>query len=154
MAACGPQDSIKRISNTLGVDLSKGNVVQDINSHGGFLGDGITFKEITFTDNGQVITDKIKSNDGWCELPLTENLRKAVYGRVQKPYVLGQLVSNDEGEPLFPLIENGYYFFYDRNSESKDSKDDTDLYNRNSYNFTIAIYDTDRHILYYFELDT
>ena len=51
-------------------------------------------------------------------------------------------------------LENGYYFFEDRHSESKDSADDSEMFYRNSYNFSIAVYDTDNHIFYYFELDT
>ena len=42
----------------------------------------------------------------------------------------------------------------DRSSESTDNTDDSMLLSRYSFNFTIAIYDTDTDILYYFEYDT
>lgn len=51
--------------------------------------------------------------------------------------------SGKDGKTFFPMVYNGYHFFIDRHSESKDVKDDTDLLNRNSLNFAIAIYDTD-----------
>lgn len=34
------------------------------------------------------------------------------------------------------------------------TKKDVDLFERSSFNFTLAIYDTDTNTLYYFELDT
>ncbi len=53
-------------------------------------------------------------------------------------------------------IGGSIYFPYysDRHSESRNEKDDAELFNRMSFNFTIAIYDTDNHVLYYYELDT
>ena len=53
-----------------------------------------------------------------------------------------------------PAIYNGYYMFEDRHSESKDSRDDSELFDRYSYNFSIAIYDCDTDKMYYFEFDT
>ena len=44
--------------------------------------------------------------------------------------------------------------FEDRHLESNDSRDDTELLDRHSYNFSIAIYDCDTNIMYYFEFDT
>ena len=57
-------------------------------------------------------------------------------------------------EAYMPAIDNGYYMFKDRHSESKDSRDDSELFDRNSYNFSIAIYDCDTDKMYYFEFDT
>ena len=150
----GSKDSTKNISKTLGVSLSKGRVVQEIDSHGGFHGDGMSFKVITFRDQDSDLVKQIRGNEWWCELPFTENLSAVVYGEVKNNYIRGSLVTNEDGEQVFPAVENGYYFFYDRHTDSKDRKDDTDLLNRYSYNFTIAIYDSDHQVLYYYELDT
>ena len=57
-------------------------------------------------------------------------------------------------EAHMPSIDNGYYMFEDRHSESKDSRDDSELFDRYSFNFSIAIYDCDTDKLYYFEFDT
>ena len=51
-------------------------------------------------------------------------------------------------------IKNGYYYFLDRHSESKDRYDSSDLNNRFSWNFTLALLDVDKNIIYYYELDT
>ena len=57
-------------------------------------------------------------------------------------------------EAHIPKIKNGYFMFEDRHYKSKDSKDDTELFDRYSFNFSIAIYDCDTDIMYYFEYDT
>ena len=46
------------------------------------------------------------------------------------------------------------YYFLDRHSESKDRYDSSDLNNRFSWNFTLALLDVDKNIIYYYELDT
>lgn len=53
-----------------------------------------------------------------------------------------------------PKIENGYWYFVDRNSENGDSASDSEIFNRNSFNITVALYDLDENILYYLEFDT
>jgi len=59
-----------------------------------------------------------------------------------------------DGTPAIPEVDNGYYYFRDRHYQSTDPTDDSGVLGRASYNFTIAIYDTDSKILYYMELDT
>ena len=143
------------IAHTLGVDLSSATILQNIDSHGGFFGEGDTYVEMEFADNeGKVFVEKLENNGLWSKLPLTENLNIAVYGEKDESEWVGSLAVNDNGEAYFPLVDNGYYFFLDRHSESTDSRDDTDLLNRDSYNFIIAIYDTDNHRLHYYKLDT
>lgn len=53
-----------------------------------------------------------------------------------------------------PEINNGYYYFLDRHLEAKNKHDDTDLNNRYSRNFSLAIYDADNKIIYFYEMDT
>ena len=53
-----------------------------------------------------------------------------------------------------PEIEEGYYYFIDRFSETKDKYSDEDLLNRYSFNFTIVLFDNKTNILYYYEFDT
>lgn len=153
--ACSSSNSEKNISQTLGVDVSSAAVLQSMDSHGGLHGDGSTYREMKFANGeGQTFTKELENNTAWGKLPLTDNLNIAVYGKESTSESIGPFVTNDNGEAYFPLVDNGYYFFLDRQSESKDVKDDTNLLNRNSFNFTIAIYDTDNQILYYYELDT
>ena len=44
--------------------------------------------------------------------------------------------------------------FEDRHSEANDAYDDSGLFSRASYNFSLAVYDRDTNRLYYFEFDT
>lgn len=66
----------------------------------------------------------------------------------------GPYIHDSDYNPVVPKIENGYYCFVDRHSQSKDKKDDSPLLNRYSINCSLAIYDTDTNLLYYLELDT
>lgn len=135
------------VSKYLGIDCSRGIANEYIETHGGFLGDGDTFIEIQFPNGSfeQVISEC----EEWRELPLTENLKIIIYGisneeRIWEPRVAGEI----------PEIRNGYYYFEDRHSESSDKYDDSEIFDRYSYNYTIAVYDADTMTLYYCEEDT
>lgn len=140
------------ISKAIGVDVSAGEVISKSDSHGGFHGDGSTVIEIPLNDTS--ISDQIKDNEDWNALPLTENLTALVYGVQTEGSSVGPMIHSGDGEPVIPEVENGYYYFQDRHSQSTDPKDDSGVLGRASYNFTIAIYDEDRQTLYYMELDT
>lgn len=49
-----------------------------------------------------------------------------------------------------PKVENGGYYFIDRQQDTERAG----LLYRRSYNFSLAIYDSDENILYYCEIDT
>lgn len=129
--------------------MSEGTVLMDEDTHGGFHGDGQTLVEILF-DDPEALAARLAENGDWQALPLTENLQTAVYGSA----TVGSLVWGWGEKDELPAIENGYYYFYDRHSESKDPKSDRELFSRYSYNFTIALYDADSGHLYYYKLDT
>lgn len=52
------------------------------------------------------------------------------------------------------MIEEGYCFFYGRHEQAKDPYDDTDLYDRASFNFTFAVYDLKENKLYVCKFNT
>ena len=135
-------------------DLSSGTISKSEESHGGFHNDGKTFIEITFSDNNETLEEEIKTNSNWTEMPLSENLHTLVYGKTSDTESVGPYVADEDNKPLFPNIENGYYFFKDRHSESKNASDDTAVLKRNSFNFAIAIFDSTTRAIYYYELDT
>jgi len=152
--ACGSMTSVDRseqISSVLGVDVSAAIAVTTIDSHGGFHGDGTSRVLFQFDDKG--CEEQIKNNALWKPLPLTENLTALVYGIRTETTAIGPYIDID-GAPAIPKIDNGYYFFLDRNYKSTDPYDDTDVLIRASFNLTIAIYDSDTDILYYSEFDT
>ncbi len=72
-------------------------------------------------------------------MPLSENLDKIMY-----EHSLTEQVH-------LPMIENGYYMFENRQT---DSTDDSELRDSYSYNFSIAVYDCDTDRMYYYDFDT
>ena len=115
-----------------GFKVSEFVVVDESDSHGGFHGDGDYYLILDCSENAEQAKELI---DGWKPLPLTENLQQ----------VMDMTCSG---------MENGVYKFIDRHPDAIDASDDTDLFDRYSYNFSIAVYDLDTDMLYYFEFDT
>lgn len=145
-------DVLTDISNTLEVDVSDGVVIYQYDDHGGFLGDGEMVVKLSFSDTDCL--NRIKESSAWKPLPLTKNLEAFVYGAVIYGCNYEPCIHDEDYNPVVPKIENGYYCFVDRHSQSKDKKDDFPLLNRYSINCSLAIYDTDTNLLYYLELDT
>ena len=146
------RDHRDNITEALEVDVTGGVEVYYENDHGGWLGDGLTFGIVEFPDDSLV--SSLQSNFGWNELPLSENLEIALYGRAGE---YSALIRNDGEEALFPKVENGYYYFLNRCSNGLGPGgryDDSILFDNYSFNFTAAIYDTDTNTLYYTLFDT
>ena len=144
--------SSEKISKTIGVDVTSVEVATIIDSHGG-MGDGCACITMTFDDNS--CENAVSRNNLWHQLPLSDNLMRIVYGTVEDGhYIEPYITFNDDNTPCISYIEEGYYFFLDRHSQSKNQYDDSHIFERNSYNLTVAIYDTQTDVLYYLELDT
>ena len=140
LSACGNQaNGQNNYINGLGVDLSGGTVISDSDTHGGFHGDGYRLQTIQYSDDS--LEHAIVADGNWHKLPCTANLNTFIY----QPYDVNLKI---------PKVEKGYYFLYDRHSESKDPYSDEDLLSRSSFNFTFAIYDSESKILYVCEYDT
>lgn len=140
----------RQISKSLGIKLPDDTIIECVDTHGGFHGDGDTYAKIKLDGKG---TEKaiLEIKNNWRLLPLSENLSLIMYGgmrdNIEYTYMLA-----DEFE--VPHIENGYWLFIDRHSKSINSHDDRDLFNRNSFNFTLALFDPDENMIYYIEFDT
>ena len=132
------------ISNIIGIDISKCHIDYEKDTHGGFLGDGDYFAKINCSN-----LDNFKVTNNWKKLPLSSNLDD-----IMSMKWCDDIDCMDIFEKYnIPKINNGYYYFFDRHSLSKDKNNDNDLNNRGSYNFSLAIYDNNK-IIYYYELDT
>lgn len=127
------------LSDVGGVDMSGGEVVSSEDTHGGFHGDGYKLVQVRYAAGA--VQEEIAASEDWRSLPLTGALHTFVY----QPY---------DTRLLIPEIESGYYWFYDRHSESVDHRSDAGLLSRYSFNFTLAIYDSDADILYFCIYDT
>ena len=152
LTGCQRQNSLKDISDILDIDVSSGHQISHYDTHGGVHGDGTTCTVLTFAD--RTVRNEIEKNNSWQPLPLSTNLATAVYGTATEERSIGPYISDHQGDPLIPVIQNGYYSFWDRHEESTHHKDDSQFLERASYNITVAIYDVDTDTLYYLELDT
>lgn len=158
LAGCGAGNKslLKSISKTLSIDCSGAEVISQYDSHGGFHGDGTSFYALRFRDGSAA--KEIAGSAEWREFPLSDSAVSIIWGSQTEegndPPLL--IRDNDWNHPLFPRVEHGYWFFLDRHSFATDPKDDSQVLDesRPSYNFTVAVYDTDSNILYYSELDT
>ena len=149
LSACAgdPQGTLGELSTTLGIDLAQGTVQEAWDDHGGFHGDGARWVVISLAGTDQA--PAFSQEAGWHEL-------EAVW--------YGLTRETDQGEESVgpylpegvsvPQVESGYYFFQDRHREAEDPGDPSNLFSRNAYNFTAALYDAGSETLYYYELDT
>ena len=131
-----------------GFKTSEFTVVDEKDTHGGFRGDGDYYLILDCSEKTEQAAELIKD---WSPLPLTENLQLIMYGGEKNGV---SYCYNLAEEAHWPIIINGVYKFVDRHSEAIDKSDDTNLFNRYSYNFSVAVYDLDTNTLYYFEFDT
>lgn len=123
-------------------------VVEEQDTHGGFHGDGSYYLILDCSNHTE---NALKIVNGWNRLPFSENLDLIMFGG-EKDGI--NYVYNLSEDAHIPEIENGYYCFRDRHSQTEDSSDDSELLSRSSFNFSLAVYDSDTNIFYYFEFDT
>jgi len=116
--------------------------------HGGFLGDGLLFAEVDCS--GCPLTVTLAEEPHWNPLPASEPIRRLMWDEEQSYYFL----SDWDGHPYFPEVTEGYWYFYDRHSEAADPYDPSDVWERVSFNFTLAVYDTQTDRLYICRFDT
>ena len=105
------------------------------------------------------IEEQIKESRDWKAFPLEEMVQALVYGVTRTneddsaTESIGPYLTDEEGEPLVPEIEEGYYRLIDRQAEEGKATG-ADILHRACLNFTVGLYDTEKGILYFCELDT
>lgn len=138
-------NKIKKIRQEIEIESFDCSISSDKDTHGGFLGDGDYFAKLSCS---KLNYDNLSNN--WKLLPLTDSLNQ----------IMNMKQCRDGGcrdvyeKYSIPNIQNGYYYFVDRHSDSNDKYDDSIINNRSSYNFTLALLDKDVNIIYYYRLDT
>ncbi len=145
LTACGTRTD--NIARELGLDISTGEEFSNFDDHGGFHGDGTACIAYRFDDD--TVLEEIKGSSKWNEFPLDDTVRILVYGISDATGKRGPYLGDDEGNPIVPEIQNGYYLLIDRQNDSE-----KDILDRYSFNFTLGLYDTDTGTLYLCELDT
>lgn len=135
LVGCQSQKTMtEMISEEIGIGIESGEEIINYSSEETFHGDGEVFYGFQFSSND--LENKIKNDDLWKQLPVSSTLEEILKK------------SNFESFSV-PEISNGYYFFLDRHSEAIDYYDEEKVLERNSMNYTLAIYDVDTQILYY-----
>ena len=129
------------IEKTIGISLKNCSIKEEKDTHGGFLGDGEYFAKLECSN---IELDSFK------KLPLSNKLEEVM----NMKFCESKNCENSFEKYKIPKLESGYYYFADRHSDTKDIHDDSNLNNRSSYNFSLAIYDSKTKIMYYYELDT
>ena len=135
------------IKDTFGFNKKEFKVLKETDSHRGFHGDGDYVLILDCSENKEKALEYTKE---WEILPLTENLQLLMYGGEKEDHFYNYNLADASN---IPEIKNGYYYFYDRHANSKDTKDDTNIF-RGSFNFSLALYDLDTDIMYLLEFDT
>ena len=93
---------------------------------------------------------KIQEKGVWRPLPLDEDTLKSRLSVFYDSDYLGTPLTDEEGMPLIPEIENGYYMI----NESKEHMDDTsNAFLMHTQDVSVSIYDADNRILYHCALD-
>ena len=136
----------------LNIRARKDDLVLTYDTHDGFLGDGVSCK--VYQLDPQTATERIRDIRGWNPFPMTGNLEKIIYGDADESHGIQTFFTDDNGTPFVPPIQNGFYRFYDRHAQAQDPSDDSQVFERGSYNFTVGIYDADTGKLYILKFDT
>ncbi len=124
-----------------GINVIWGDPLDAMDTHGGIHGDGSSLHVYHYTDSS--MQPEMEESELWKPLPLPEGI--------------SNLLTNSSGDKCaeaIPEVTHGYYFFYDRHSETLDPYDVSELWKRSSINCTIAIYDADRDVMYIYDTDT
>ncbi len=145
LVACGSKTAQDTVSKELGLSVSGGKEVSNINTYSG--SEGHSCIAISFED--ETVLEEIKGNSKWKEFPFDETMQALVYGLEDETGEIGAFLSDGQGNLLVPEIQNGYYILIDRHSDTK-----TNILERGSFNFTVGLYDTDSSTLYCCKLDT
>lgn len=141
----------------LGISQESAQLVDSWDTHTGFLGDGTSYWQLTFSpEKADSVEKTLETTPGWRPLPVSIEGEILLYGREWQEggasFGAGPYLKDDRtGEALLPQVEEGYWFFYNLQTESFDTTGVTD---QPSQNFVAAVYDTQTHTLTCGRLDT
>lgn len=146
LVACGSKTTAQdAIPKELGLDVSGGKEVLNTNTYSG--GEGTSCIAVVLDED--TVLNAIKSSMEWEAFPLDETVQTLVYGIEDGTSKEGPFLADENGNPVVPEIQNGYYLLIDRHSDTK-----SNILERGSFNFTVGLYDTDSNTLYCCKLDT
>lgn len=137
-------DDVTYISEQIGVDISGSKIIEKVDTHGGFHGDGRMFVQMEI--NNEDFEQELIKTGKWSQEP-SELTKILLYGNEEwNPYIV-----DDNSDPLMKKIVNGYYFIINDADSDEEDIEWSEMY---SVNVIVAVYDVDNNILYYCEIDT
>lgn len=138
----------------IGVDYSEGQLIEESDTHGGFLGDGVSYQIYQFPRDSR-FEQLMSDSPHWKELPLDRSMTILAWGLEEGTSSYGPWINHD-GSPLIPHFERGYSYFYNRydSPSNTDPYDDSHIFDFPSQNFTAAFYDSDTKYLYLVKYDS
>ncbi|MBF4695759.1 hypothetical protein [Fusibacter ferrireducens] len=152
LCSCSHKSNIDYVSKDLRINLPDNIEYNLVDTHGGFHGDGELLVTVKFDEESRKnLLEDIKSNKSWKKLPLAPDLELIMYGGERNGITYSYKLAESAG---IPTIENGYWLFIDRFNDINIIHDSQNLFDRGSFNFTLALFDTDNNVLYYYEFDT
>ena len=117
ICGCSSTDN-RNIINKIELDNYSCKIVTQKDNHSGFFGDGEYFAKIKCSN---INNEGLSSH--WKKLPLSTSINEAA----NINHCDSEGCYNIYEKYNIPNIKNGYYYFLDRNSESKNKYDDTYL---------------------------
>lgn len=142
-----PISTDEYIKNKINIDISSCKIIDEEDTHGGFHGDGEYFVKANCKKSNSEILEQLSS---WKSFPLSDYLQPIIYDNNKE---IGR-INGPEINKKFPKIDDGFYYFVDRYRGGTVETDGKDIFERASFNYTIAFYDKDLSMFYYYELDT
>ncbi len=147
LSGCMQEKGRGNISDVIGIDITN-RAATTIET----AANGVYYKIFTFFE--EFAEEEIAQSPQWKPLPMDDVLETLLYGIDTGEVSFGPYITREDGQPIFPRVEHGYVFFLDRHAKSTDPQSDAAVLTRHSFNFTIAVFDTDQNTLYYCEFDT
>lgn len=124
--------------------ITTGKETVKFDTHGGFHGDGDSY--IIFSYENDFLEEQIKQDVHWRELPLNENLVELLRYVDESDF--------DYSRKMIPEVKHGYYYFYNRIENVKNKYNESDVFKKGAFNFTVGVYDIDKNQLHIIEVDT
>lgn len=123
----------------------------EYDSHGGFHGDGISMEVYGLDQDAAV--GQMQTLPGWHEGALDQAAATLAYGSGMQERQQGPYITDMDSRTLAPQKDWAYWYFEDRQAENTDERYSTDVLDRPSLNFTLALYESSGR-LYVFKMDT
>ena len=145
------KEALREVGRELNLDMAGGELLAEEDGHGGFHGDGIFFAAVRFADGE--MEEMLESDGSWAAFPANETVQALLWGYEFEDGRYGPYLTDGDGNPLIPSVENGYYWLHDRQVIDGQAGG-ADILHRGSFNFTEGVYDSDTGILYCCKMDT